>query len=82
VVNTFIRPVLTFFSLPVLIVTLGLFTLVLNAAMLLVTSSVATRLDIPFQVDGFRAAMLGALLVSVTSTILGWIFIPADRDDD
>jgi len=82
VVNTFIRPVLTFFSLPVLILTLGLFTLVLNAAMLLVTSGVATRLDIPFHVDGFGAAMLGALLVSVTSTILGWIFIPADRDDD
>jgi putative membrane protein len=82
VVNTLIRPVLAFFSLPVLILTLGLFSLVLNAAMLLVTSSVATTLNIPFHVDGFRAAMLGALLVSVMGTVLGWILIPADRDDD
>ncbi len=82
VVNVFIRPVLAFFSLPVLILTLGLFSLVLNAAMLLITSGVATSLSIPFHVDGFRAAMLGALLVSVMSTVLGWILIPADRDDD
>lgn len=82
VVNAFIRPVLEFFSLPVLILTLGLFSLVLNAAMLLVTSSVATKVNIPFHVDGFGAAMVGALLVSVMSTVLGWILIPADRDDD
>jgi putative membrane protein len=82
VVNAFIRPVLAFFSLPVLILTLGLFSLVLNAAMLLITSSVATKLNIPFHVDGFGAALLGALLVSLMSTVLGWILIPADRDDD
>lgn len=82
IVNAFIRPVLEFFSLPVLILTLGLFSLVLNAAMLLVTSSVATRLHIAFHVDGFGAALYGALLVSVVSTVLGWILIPAERDDD
>jgi putative membrane protein len=80
--NVFIRPVLKFFSLPVLILTLGLFSLVLNAGMLLLTSSVATNLDIPFHVDGFGPAFMGALLVSVTSTVLGWLLIPTERDDD
>lgn len=81
-VNAFIRPILEFFSLPVLLLTLGLFALVLNAAMLLVTSKAATRLDIPFHVEGFGAAMLGALLVSIVATILGWLLIPADREND
>ncbi|MFN7532321.1 phage holin family protein [Gemmatimonas sp.] len=82
VMNAFIRPVLQFFSLPVLILTLGLFALVLNAAMLLITSAVATRLDIPFHVDGFGPALVGALLVSIVATVLGWMLIPRERDDD
>lgn len=82
VMNAFIRPILEFFSLPVLFLTLGLFALVLNAAMLIITSKAATRLDIPFHVDGFGAAMLGALLVSIVATVLGWILIPGEKDDD
>jgi putative membrane protein len=82
VVNAFIRPILEFFSLPVLILTLGLFALVLNAGMLLITSAAATRLDIPFHVDGFGAAMLGALLVSIVGTVLGWVLIPSEQDND
>lgn len=82
VVNAFIRPILEFFSLPVLFLTLGLFALVLNAAMLIITSKAAARLDIPFQVEGFGAAMIGALLVSVVATVLGWILIPGEKDDD
>ncbi|GAB1343370.1 phage holin family protein [Gemmatimonas sp.] len=82
VVNAFIRPILEFFSLPVLLLTLGLFALVLNAAMLLVTSWAATKLNIPFFVDGFGAAMLGALLVSIVATVLGWILIPSEKDND
>lgn len=81
IMNAFIRPILEFFSLPILILTLGLFTLVLNGAMLLITSNVAGRLDIPFRVDSFGAAMLGALLVSVVSTILSWVLIPSEQDD-
>lgn len=82
VANAFIRPIIEFFSLPVLIITLGLFSMVLNAAMLLITSALATRLQIPFQVDGFGPAFIGALLVSVASTVLGWILIPSEKDDD
>ena len=65
-----------------LILTLGLFTLVLNGAMLLITSLLAKRLDIPFHVDSFGAAILGALLVSVVSTVLSWMFIPSEDDND
>lgn len=82
VVNTLIRPVLSFFSFPIQIVTLGLFTLVLNALMLMLTAFLGRHFDIPFFVDGFVAAFLGALLVSVLSTILGLVFVRKDKDDD
>lgn len=78
VVNTLVRPVLSFFSFPIQIVTLGLFTLVLNAAMLLLTSALASRLGVDFHIRGFWAAFLGALLVSILSTVLSWIVIPSD----
>ena len=81
VVNALIRPVLGFFSFPLVLITLGLFTFVLNGVMLLLTSSIAKRLDIPFTVDGFGSALLGALLVSGVSTLLSWLFIRNDRDD-
>jgi putative membrane protein len=80
VVNALIRPVLTLFSLPLLIITLGLFTFVLNGVLLLLTSSLAGSFGIPFRVAGFGAAMLGALLVSVVSTVLSAVLI-RDKDD-
>lgn len=82
VVNTLVRPILSFFSFPIQILTLGLFTLVLNAGMLLLTSALAARFDIAFHIGSFGAAVLGALLVSVLSTVLSWIVIPSRRDDD
>lgn len=81
VVNTLVRPVLSFFSFPIQIVTLGLFTLVLNAAMLLLTSALATRVGLSFHISGFQAALIGALVVSVLSTILSWVVIPNDADN-
>jgi putative membrane protein len=80
VVNTLVRPVLSFFSFPIQLITLGLFTLVLNAAMLLLTSALATRLGVSFHISGFWAAFVGALLVSILSTILSWVVIPSDAD--
>ena len=82
VVNTLVRPVLSFFSFPIQIVTLGLFTLVLNAAMLLLTSALATRVGLSFHISGFRAALIGALVVSVLSIILSWVVIPSDANND
>jgi putative membrane protein len=80
--NSVIRPILAFFSLPVLIMTLGLFAFVLNAVMLLLTSKAAATFGIPFSVDGFGAALLGSILVSIVATLLGGLLLPADEDGD
>ncbi len=67
VVNALIKPLFRFLTCPVELLTLGLFTLVINAAMLGLTSWIAVHLGIAFAVDGFLAAFLGALLISVIS---------------
>ena len=68
--NAFIKPVLAFITCPLIILTLGLFTLVLNAIMMGFTSWVARQLEIGFEVDGFWAAFVGAIIVSVVSWVL------------
>jgi putative membrane protein len=75
VLNSFVRPVLTFLSFPLLIVTLGLFTFVLNAVMLLLTSWLSASLGIGFHVAGFWAAFWGAIVVGIVSFLLS-IFLP------
>jgi putative membrane protein len=70
VVNAIIRPVLTILSLPILILTLGLFTFVLNALMLWLTSGLSGLLGLGFHVAGFLPAFLGALVVTVVSAVL------------
>lgn len=77
-VNVFIKPVLKLLSFPIRLLTLGLFTLVINAGMLLLTARFASGYG--FAVDGFRAAFVGALLVSIVSAVLG-ILIPDQKDD-
>ena len=72
VLNVVVRPILILFSLPFVIVTLGLFLLVLNAALLLLTSAVSGALGLGFQVQGFRAAFLGGLVVSIVSMALSF----------
>jgi putative membrane protein len=78
VLNSFVRPILTFLSFPLLIVTLGLFTFVLNAVMLLLTSALASRLGIDFHVAGFWPAFWGAIVVGIVSFLLS-IFLPDER---
>lgn len=72
VVNAFIRPVIALISCPLTVLTLGLFTLIVNAAMLGLTAWVAGWFDLAFEVDGFVAALLGALVISLVSTVLSW----------
>ena len=74
VLNALIRPFLKLVSCPIILLTLGLFTLVVNAVMLMLTAWFGSKLGIDFRVDGFLAAFLGALLVSVVSTVLSWVF--------
>jgi Predicted membrane protein len=66
-VNTFVRPILMLLSLPLIVATLGLFLLVINALMLLLASALLPG----FEVKGFFTAILGAALISLVSFILG-----------
>ena len=70
VVNTFIRPVAKILTFPIVILTLGLFLLVINGFMLWLTSALSDALDLAFHVQGFWAAFLGALVVSIVSGLL------------
>jgi len=70
VVNAFIRPIAKVLTFPFIIVTLGLFALVVNGLMLWLTSALAARLGLGFHVTGFWPAFWGALVVSIVSTIL------------
>lgn len=70
ILNAFVRPILMFFALPLLIFTLGLFTLVINALMLYGVSWLMELLGLQFTVDSFGAAFLGALIISVVSVVL------------
>ena len=77
VINAFIRPVLKILTFPLILVTLGLFALVVNGLMLWLTSSLSESLGLGFRVSGFWAAFFGSLVVSIVSTLL-WMFVSDD----
>lgn len=81
VLNAAVRPILWLLTLPFLLVTLGLFTFVLNAFMLWLTGAMSDALGIGFHVDGFGAAFLGALVVSIVSFLLS-LFVGSTRHDE
>ncbi|HZX02600.1 phage holin family protein [Kribbella sp.] len=70
VVNAIVKPVVKILSFPLLILTLGLLTFVINAAMLLLTSWITGKLDVQFHVAGFWSALWGALIISVVGMII------------
>lgn len=78
-VNAFVRPLLKLLSCPIIFLTLGLFTLVINALMLMLAAWVGRQLGIDFFVNGFWAAFLGALIVSIVSTVLSWLIPDPDK---
>jgi putative membrane protein len=78
VVNAFIRPVAKVLTLPVVILTLGLFLLVINGLMLWLTSALSATLNLGFHVSGFWAAFWGGLVVSIISGMLS-LMTRADR---
>jgi putative membrane protein len=75
--NTLIRPVLVLITLPITILTLGLFTLVINALLFWFVASFVAG----FQVAGFWSAFWGALLYSVISSLASWLLIPRPGND-
>ena len=68
--NASIKPLLKLLSLPIIILTLGLFLFVINALMLLMTGWVSGLFNLGFYVDGFWDAFLGGLIVTVVSLVL------------
>ena len=70
VVNAFIRPAVAMFSCLLTVLTLGLFTLIINTAMLGLTAWIAGKLGLAFHVDGFWAAFFSAIIISVVSMVL------------
>jgi putative membrane protein len=72
-VNTFLKPVLRLLTLPITVVTLGLFLLVLNALLLLLVGWISTELSLGFTVDGFLPAVLGAIVISLVGLLLSMV---------
>lgn len=77
-VNTFVRPILRILTFPISIMTLGLFLIVINALMLLLTDAISDQLGLGLVVADFPAALLGALVISIVGTVLS-IFTGATR---
>jgi putative membrane protein len=71
-INAVLRPILLFLTLPITILTLGLFALVINGAMLALVAALVEGI----RVSGFGSAVIGALLISVTATLLSWLLRP------
>jgi len=73
ILNAVVRPVLSFITCPLQILTLGLFTFVLNAVMLWLTAWLGAQFGIGFRLDDFWAAFFGALVISLVSFVLSLV---------
>jgi|SRR5688500_17175064 putative membrane protein len=78
IVNSTLRPLLTILTCPLIVLTLGLFTLVINALMLLVTGWFSESWNLGFMVSGFWAAFFGGLVVGLVSMILSLALMPKE----
>ena len=79
-VNAFISPLLKVLTCPLILLTLGIFTLVVNALMLQLTSWLAGVFNLGFNVYDFWSAFWGALIISITSLVL--TMVVGDGKDD
>jgi putative membrane protein len=71
--NALLRPLLKFLTCPLIILTLGLFTILINTGMLLLTSRIGQALGFGLSVDGFWPAVLGSLVISLVSVVMSVI---------
>jgi putative membrane protein len=78
IVNSTLRPLLTVLTCPLIVLTLGLFTLVINALMLLVTGWLSESWNLGFMVSGFWAAFFGGLVVGLVSMVLSLALMPKE----
>lgn len=77
-VTVFVEPVVKLLSLPFIILTLGLFLIVINALMLMLTSWICDQVDVGFSVDGFWTAVVGGIIITL---VTGFIDLVAIEDD-
>jgi putative membrane protein len=81
VVNAVVRPVLSLLSLPITCLTLGLFAIVVNAAMLWLTSWLSSFTPLQLRIDEFWwTAVLATLIIGAVSLVMGWIVPDRERD--
>ena len=80
-VNAIVKPIVKLLSLPLYILTLGLFTLVVNALMLMLVGWLSEQTAYGLRVDSFGTAVIGALIISVVSFLLS-VVVPGARDRD
>ena len=72
-VNSFVKPILRIFTLPITLMTLGLFLLVINALMLMLTGAISSELALGLTVADFVAALLGSIVVSLVGLVLSMV---------
>jgi putative membrane protein len=82
VVNAVLKPILTILTCPLILLTLGFFTLVLNAILLLATATLSQSLGLGFAVDGFWSAFWGGLMIGIASTVLTAILGPERQREE
>ena len=68
--NALVRPLLKFLTCPLIILTLGLFTIVINTLILMLTNSIGQAFNLGLTVDGFWSALLGSLVISLVSVVM------------
>jgi putative membrane protein len=73
VVNSILRPIIKTVGCALYALTLGLIALIVNGALFLLTSWISAKLSIPFHVDNFLSAVLGALIVGIVSWVIGLV---------
>lgn len=73
-VNAFLRPLLTLLTCPLIILTLGLFTLLINTFLFWLTGQIGQMFNLGLSVNGFWPAFLGGIIVSIVSIVLSLIF--------
>jgi len=71
--NALVRPILKFLALPLLVLTLGLFMIVINTIVLMLTSAIGEMFNLGLTVDGFWPALLGSIVISLVSVVLSLI---------
>ena len=77
-VNAIVKPIVAFLSIPLYILTLGLFTIIVNALMLMLTAWITEATDWGLRIDNFGVACWGAIIISIVSLVLS-VLVPGQR---